>query len=407
VDSSAILTDSDHPIDNPDQDAPKSRKKALLAALLALVVAGTAGLTGYQLLHRTQTVTLSLDGKVSTVETSGKTVGDVLSDQGLEIGKHDVVAPALDTAVDDGARIAVKFGRPLTVSLDGNTSRHWVTATNVTSALDQIGVRIGDSAISTSRGARISRNGMALQIVTPKRVTFAVAGAKPVTKKLTALTVAQALKMRGVKVDKDDIVAPGLGATLSKHHGTRIKVTKVHVVERRVNNEQIGFSTQSVSDSSIYEGQRQVARAGRNGHRDVTYRLRFENGKLVSKRVAQVRQYVAPVSALIKVGTKQKPAPAPTPAPATPAPAPVYSSGSSVWDALARCESGGNWAANTGNGYYGGLQFNIGTWQAYGGSGLPSQNSRETQIAVATRVRDASGGYGAWPACSRKLGLPQ
>jgi len=406
VHSSATLIDT--PTDHQEQNPRPRRKKALLAAVLALVLAATAGGVGYQLLHRTQTVTLSLDGRVATVETSGDTVADVLTGEGLTIGKHDVVAPALDTAIKDGARIAVKFGRPLTVSLDGNTSRHWVTATNVTSALDQIGLRVGDSAMSTSRGARISRNGMALRIVTPKHVTFAIAGKKPVDRKLTALTVAQALKMRGVKVDKDDIVKPGLGATLSKKHPTRIRVTKVRVVERRVNDEQISFSTQSVSDSSIYEGQREVARSGRNGHRDVTYRLRFENGKLVRKRVAQVRHYVAPVSALIKVGTKQRPAPAPTPAPApAPAPAPVYSSGSTVWDALARCESGGNWAINTGNGYYGGLQFNIGTWQAYGGSGLPSQNSRETQIAIATRVRDASGGYGAWPACAASLGLPR
>ena len=69
-------------------------------------------------------------------------------------------------------------------------------------------------------------------------------------------------------------------------------------------------------------------------------------------------------------------------------------------------ESGGNWATNTGNGYYGGLQFSLGTWQAYGGSGLPSNASRETQIAIATKVRDASGGYGAWPGCAASLGLP-
>ena len=71
-----------------------------------------------------------------------------------------------------------------------------------------------------------------------------------------------------------------------------------------------------------------------------------------------------------------------------------------------QCESGGNWAINTGNGYYGGLQFSLGTWHAYGGTGLPSQHSRETQIAIATKLRDASGGYGAWPHCAAALGLP-
>lgn len=85
-----------------------------------------------------------------------------------------------------------------------------------------------------------------------------------------------------------------------------------------------------------------------------------------------------------------------------PAAGPV--AGGSVWDSLAACESGGNWAANTGNGYYGGLQFSLQTWQAYGGSGMPHENSREAQIAVAQRVQ-AGQGWGAWPGCSSKLGL--
>jgi LysM repeat protein len=83
---------------------------------------------------------------------------------------------------------------------------------------------------------------------------------------------------------------------------------------------------------------------------------------------------------------------------------PANAASGSTWDQLAQCESGGNWAINTGNGYYGGLQFNLGTWQANGGAGNPAAASREAQIAVAERVL-ASQGWGAWPACSAQLGL--
>jgi hypothetical protein len=76
----------------------------------------------------------------------------------------------------------------------------------------------------------------------------------------------------------------------------------------------------------------------------------------------------------------------------------------STWDALAQCESGGNWSTNTGNGFSGGLQFTSSTWQAYGGTGSPADASREQQIAVAERVQ-ASQGWGAWPSCSSQLGL--
>jgi hypothetical protein len=68
------------------------------------------------------------------------------------------------------------------------------------------------------------------------------------------------------------------------------------------------------------------------------------------------------------------------------------------WDAVAACESGGNWAINTGNGYYGGLQFTMGTWQSNGGSGSPHNASREEQIRVAENVLDSQG-IGAWPVC--------
>lgn len=71
------------------------------------------------------------------------------------------------------------------------------------------------------------------------------------------------------------------------------------------------------------------------------------------------------------------------------------------WDAVAQCESGGNWAINTGNGYYGGLQFSPGTWHSNGGSGMPNQASREEQIRVAENVLRTQG-IGAWPTCGRR-----
>lgn len=89
------------------------------------------------------------------------------------------------------------------------------------------------------------------------------------------------------------------------------------------------------------------------------------------------------------------------------APPAVFSGDGSVWDQLATCESGGNWAINTGNGYYGGLQFSSGTWLGNGGGEFAPRAdlaSREQQITIAERLR-AGRGYSPWPACSAKLGL--
>lgn len=75
------------------------------------------------------------------------------------------------------------------------------------------------------------------------------------------------------------------------------------------------------------------------------------------------------------------------------------------WDAIAACESGGNWAIATGNGFYGGLQFTLSTWRANGGTGMPQNASREEQIRVANNVL-ATQGIGAWPVCGKRAGAP-
>ncbi len=133
---------------------------------------------------------------------------------------------------------------------------------------------------------------------------------------------------------------------------------------------------------------------GRAGEKVTTYRLTFVDGEKVARKELNSEVTRKPVTEKVKVGTKERPA------------APSVASGS-VWDRLAQCEAGGNWSINTGNGYYGGLQFNLGTWQSYGGQGYPHENSREQQIAIAQKLVNANGGsYGAWPHCSSQLGLP-
>jgi resuscitation-promoting factor RpfB len=83
---------------------------------------------------------------------------------------------------------------------------------------------------------------------------------------------------------------------------------------------------------------------------------------------------------------------------------PAHAVSGSAWDRLAACESGGNWSINTGNGYYGGLQFSLSTWRAVGGSGYPHQASKAEQIRRG-QILQARSGWGQWPACAARLGL--
>jgi len=367
-----------------------SLSKPLLIALVGLVVlAITASLVGYRVLATT--VTLNIDGKPQQVTMLGSTVGDVLAAEDISLGEHDLVLPGLEEKVTDGSVVSLRYGRELEVTVDGTTSTYWTNETNVSAALDALGLAYRGADLSVSRSASIGRDGMALAVVTPKHVVVRVGGHRAEHQKLTALTVRDALEALGVRVHKHDRVRPGLDAPIAD--GDRLVLTRIRIVTKNVANEKVAFDTIEKDDASMVQGTTAVDRAGVDGRRNVTYKLTYKNGKLVATKVLHAEVLSAPVSAIVRVGTQ--------------APATNFAGGNTVWDALAQCESGGNWAINTGNGYYGGLQFSLGTWHAYGGTGLPSQHSREEQIAIAIKVRNAAGGYGAWPGCAARLGLPR
>ena len=352
----------------------------LVATVAVAVVATTAGYSA-----ATTDVKLSVDGRTKTVHTFGDSVADVLAGQHIHLRKRDVVVPSLDSAVSDGSQISVRYSRPLTVSVDGVKKTYWTTATQVSTALDQLGLRYGNAALSTSRSASIDREGMALTISMPKTLKVKI-GATHTKKMKVAVPNARALfKKLDVKVGKHDIVKPGLDKTLKP--GSTVVLVRVKSLTKHVAHERIASPVTEKRDSTMYVGERKTITQGSAGERDVTYRITLHNGKVVKRTVLKQKVLKTATRTVVKVGTKQRPV------------ATNYAGGDTVFDKIAQCESGGNWAANTGNGYYGGLQFNLGTWQAYGGTGRPDQHTREEQIAVAKRLVAAQGGYGAWPHC--------
>jgi uncharacterized protein YabE (DUF348 family) len=365
------------------------KSKAVLGGLVGFVLLAVAGTTvGYTTLSKD--VTLSVDGKDRTIHTFGGDVQSVLASQGIRTGPHDQVVPAPGTPVHDGTQISVRFGRQLDVNVDGRKHEYWTTATTVASAMEQLGLHFQDARLSTSRSASIDRQGMLLQITTPKRLVIQVADQHPRKREVAALTVRDLLRQLHVKVDRNDRVRPGMGHILK--NGDRVVVTRFGTKTKHVSDQAIPFQTVQRSDGSMLRGNTRTIRAGHTGLRNVTYKVFFRNGHVTRREVVSQQVLRQPVARIVAVGTK---------APAPAAPATNFAGGSTVWDRIAQCESGGNWAANTGNGYYGGLQFTLSTWHAYGGVGYPNQASREQQIAIAEKVRAAEGGYGAWPVCGK------
>jgi uncharacterized protein YabE (DUF348 family) len=359
---------------------------AVVAGATSLAVAGAA----YGYVNVNKDVTLSVDGSQRHVTTMSGTVGDLLRKQAITIAEHDVVAPGVDTKISDGTLVAVQYGRKVTVVVDGRQQSFWTTATNVGLALASLDLDTAGAALSTSRSTGIPREGLSLDIATRKIVTIDAAGTKRVIT-TTAQTVADVLAAAKITVDGNDKLSVSKSARLvdgASFRYIRVDVTKV------TKRHKIAYQVIRKNSAKLEKGKTKIDVVGHNGIRTSIYVETRENGKLTTRKKTSSSITTKSVSQVVLVGTKET----------------SSSSGGGggvsggVWDRLAQCESGGNWSINTGNGFYGGLQFSLGTWRAYGGSGMPNKASKATQIAIARKVQ-ADAGWGAWPACSSKLGL--
>jgi uncharacterized protein YabE (DUF348 family) len=354
------------------------------AAVLVSLVAGAVAFA-----QADKSVTLSVDGKTSAVHVIGSTVGDVLASQNIKVGPHDVVAPAASAPIRDDQKVVVRYGRLLTVTVDGQTKEFWTTSTTVTGALSELGIRADSAAkLSVSRSQPLGRTGLAMSVTMPKDVTVAVDG-RTRNAQTTGATVADLLSELKVTLGAKDRVAPALTTPVSK---SGLKVAVARVTEKNLTaTESIGFGTQRQNDAAAYTGDTKTRTAGIQGSKVVTYLDTRVDGKLESHRSTSSRVTKAPVTQIIAVGTKAHPVAAPAPSRSS---AGGSTANAGMWDRIARCESGGNWSINTGNGYYGGLQFDRGTWTSNGGGSYAPRAdlaSREQQIAVANKVYAARG----------------
>ena len=198
-------------------------------------------------------------------------------------------------------------------------------------------------------------------------------------------TVGQLLKEADLKLGPNDRIQPKLHTVLARR-ACRIRIQRV--VSKLVSHRKpIPFGVVKHYDSSMYSGNTKVMHYGHQGTVKITDKVLYIDGKVADRKHVGRHVITAPTTQVEKIGTKHRPAPKTTPAP------PLANNGLN-WDAVANCESGGNWHINTGNGYYGGLQFDSGTWLANGGGAYAPRAdlaTREQQIAVATKLYTARG----------------
>ncbi|MER6779199.1 ubiquitin-like domain-containing protein [Streptomyces sp. NPDC000659] len=351
----------------------------------ALVVAFLAGGTT-AFVAADKSVRLTVDGEPRTLHTFADDVDELLAAEGLGVGPHDLVAPARTEALGDGDEIVVRYGRPLRLTLDGQSRQVWTTAGTVEGALRQFGVRVEGAYLSAPRTAPVPRAGLALSVRTERSVTF-MADGRESTIRTNAATVQEALGQAGITLQGQDTTSvPPASFPRDGQTVTVLRITGT----REVREESIPYETERTEDDDLFAGTEVVERAGRPGARRVTYVLRTVNGVRQKPRKVAEETVREPVTQLVKVGTR-------------PLPTSVAGADGLDWGALAQCESGGRPSATDASGTYGGLyQFDVRTWQSLGGSGRPQDATGQEQTYRAKKLYVQRGAT-PWPHCGRRL----
>ncbi|WP_406633277.1 transglycosylase family protein [Pseudarthrobacter quantipunctorum] len=358
---------------------------AQLLVLCALVV----GLVAF--VGNNKTITLNVDGKVSSVQTFGGTVGQVVKSANLELNPADRVSPSVDASVQDGTVINVNKAKEVKVSLDGSEKTVNTTAQDVAGLVTELGVASA-SSVSVPKDAQLSIAGSYVSISTPKTVSL-VADGKVDTATTTAATVGKVLEDAGLVLGANDRSSQPVNAHVVNN--MVIKVSRVDTGQTAVTTEDVPFETVTSESGELLKGEKEVTQKGAAGKLEKTFKLVLVDGREASRTLVSETVTVQPVAEKVTVGTKPKPvaqaAPAATASSAgtnTGAAAPAMMN-EAMWDKIAQCESTGNWSINSGNGYYGGLQFDIRTWIGAGGGAYAPNASLATkaqQIDIANRV---------------------
>lgn len=359
------------------------RKMVLVGVAAALGVVAAGGATAAAM---SKDVTITVDGQDRQISTLAGSVSGALTSAGLSAGEHDILAPAADTSISDGSRIALERARQLTLSVNGVTQQIWTTADTVEQALIELGQDPSAYQLSADRSREIPLDGMDLTASTLHTVSIAVGGAPASTVQSGGANVGDVLNAQGIAVSATDLVDPGAETPVTD--GTAITVTRV-AVNTTTETVDIAPTDQSTDDPNLDKGTTQVVAAGTPGKQEVVTQVTTTNGVETGRQEISRTTLSEAVPNQVRVGTKST----------------LDVQGSRVffhdtefgvnWDGLAYCESTNNpGAVNNPAGYlstYGLFQFDLPTWASVGGAGNPLDASPEEQLMRAKLLYQSRG----------------
>ncbi|MFP3394815.1 ubiquitin-like domain-containing protein [Brevibacterium sp. H602] len=407
-------------------DFLKNRKVQIAAQ--AVVITGLVGGTG-AVVTMNKPVTLEVNGQAEEIRTFGGTVGDILDSHEIDVDKRDQVKPGVGTKVDRDMTITVNTAKKVALSVDGKETNEWTNANTVGQALADLGVDAKGADLNAKASQRLKDEGNDIEVTTSKDLTV-VADGKDHKVSAAVGTAKEALKDTGVKLDKDDFLSVPMSAEVSDGQVLTVNRVKNDTVKDK---QAIKAKVETKKSDSLYEGETKVETEGKDGEKQVTYKVKTINGEEVKKEKKDEKVLSEPKTKVVIQGTKKKEKPADTGGSdsgdsgdsgsgdsgdsggdsstgggsgsgggdmSTAEIKAMLGGPGSKWYQVAKCESNFNPRAvnKSNNAHFGLFQFKLQTWQSMGGSGNPVDASPREQFERAKKLQ-AAAGWGQW-ACA-------
>ncbi|MFB9777291.1 ubiquitin-like domain-containing protein [Brevibacterium otitidis] len=389
---------------------PSIRNRKVQIVAQSVVISALVGGTG-AFVALNKPVNVTVDGESEQVRSFGSTVDDVLAAQDITLGERDQVQPSRGSQVERDMNIVVNKAKDLELTVDGKPMEEWTNASTVGQALADLGIEHEGAEISADLDAKIS-DGEAIDVTTAKTVSVRADG-KTDPVEAASKTVQDVVDEAGIEVGEDDIVSAPLSSSV--FDGQVVSVMRV-VNEEKTETEKIEKKVTVKKDSSLPRGEKKVEKKGKDGKREVVYKIRTVDGKEVSREKLSSKDVEEPVEEVVLEGTK--------------APEQNNNGGSddggsdggsdnsednysgsmtteqikemlggpgSRWYKIAKCESNFNpKAVNQSNrAHFGLFQFKLATWRSVGGSGNPVDASPQEQFKRA-KILQQKAGWGQW-----------
>ena len=257
-------------------DFLKNRKVQIAAQ--AVVITGLVGGTG-AVVTMNKPVTLEVNGQAEEIRTFGGTVGDILDSRDLDLDERDQIKPGADTKVDRDMTITVNTAKDVSLSVDGKETDEWTNANTVGQALADLGVNAKDAEINAEPNQSLKDKGNDIEVTTAKDLTI-VADGKDHKVSAAVGTAEDALGESKIKLDKDDFLSVPMSADVSDG-----QVLTVNRVENKTvkEKESIKAKVEKKKSDSLYKGETKVESEGKDGQKEISYKIKTVNGDEVKK----------------------------------------------------------------------------------------------------------------------------